>query len=103
MRPPDTVRSIGRACSTCDFWRKERGDSGQCRFNPPQLWSDEFGTFPITQKHDWCGQWEQDEQINLMIQITNVEENLKRWKQQAKGLAGTVNSPSPDSKIEGKD
>jgi hypothetical protein len=45
-------------CGNCRFFKK-MGDNGECRFNPPTVFSEGEAVFcirPIMEPDDWCGQ-----------------------------------------------
>lgn len=47
-----------RECQTCRYWDRLDGQNprGECRAHPPR--ADNEGThWPLTMKHDWCGEW----------------------------------------------
>ena len=62
--------SFERNCGTCRFWAPfHRDNLGECHRYPPtvvgmQQVPDEQGppmnAMPLTDKTDWCGEWQQD-------------------------------------------
>lgn len=45
-----------RQCKSCEYWDEltEEYTTGFCRIEPPHR----EGGWPITNRYDWCGEWE---------------------------------------------
>lgn len=50
---------MSETCSNCHYW-KHHGDAhyGECRRYGPILKGEGTPTWPITDRYEWCGEWQ---------------------------------------------
>lgn len=61
------MRRLRPVCNQCAYWMAEAsGHVGHCHRNPPTLYVNPESNavqqrFPVTDHHQWCGEWMGDE------------------------------------------
>ena len=41
-------------CDKCKYWKEVKHGKGECRYQPPQMTPQGYGSWPVTRNNDGC-------------------------------------------------